>query len=55
MNNLQNEVADYISANSDKPIYVVYNDLKNKKKLNKAEHLVYLYLKINKKKLGIKL
>lgn len=54
MNNLQKEVADYISVNSDKPIYVVYNELKNKKRLNKAELLVYLYLKMNKKKLGIK-
>lgn len=54
MSNLQNEVADFISANLDKPIYVVYNELKNKKKLSKAERLVYTYLKLNKKKLGIK-
>ena len=54
MGNLQNEVADYISANSDKPIYVIYNELKNKRKLSKAERLVYIYLKLNKKKLGIK-
>lgn len=54
MGNLQNEVADYIIANSDKPIYFVYNELKNKRKLSKAERLVYIYLKLNKKKLGIK-
>ena len=54
MGNLQNEVADYILANSDKSIYIVYNELKNKKRLNKVERLVYIYLKFNKKKLGIK-
>ena len=54
MGNLQFEVADYIRANSDKPIYVIYNELKNKKKLSKAECLVYIFLKLNKKKLGIK-
>lgn len=54
MNKIQKEVADYIRVNSDKPIYVVYNELKNKKKLSKAEKLVYLYLNIYKKKLGIK-
>lgn len=51
---IKKDVADYISANSDKPIYVVYNELKTKKRLTNAERIVYTYLKINKNKLGIK-
>ncbi len=54
MGNLNDEVVYYFLANSDKPIYVVYNELKNKKHLSMVERLVYTYLNLNKKKLGIK-
>lgn len=48
------EVKEYLIKNSDKPIYIVYKELKEKKKKTKAENLVFTYLKMNKGKLGIK-
>ena len=52
--NIRKQVEEYLTVNKDKPIYKVYKELKEKKKKNKGEKLVYEYLKINKKKLGIK-
>ncbi len=50
------KVEEFLRENSDKPIYVVYNEIKSKKafKRTKAEHLVFTYLNLNKRKLGIK-
>lgn len=49
-------VQDYIKANQDMPIQKVYVELKNKNKkdMSKAEKLVFTYLKLNKRKLGLK-
>lgn len=49
-------VQDYIKANQDMPIQNVYVELKNKNKkdMSKAEKLVFTYLKLNKRKLGLK-
>ena len=52
--NLYEEVRLYLIENQDKPIYKVYKELQKKKKKTKAEYAVYTYLKLNKKKLGIK-
>ena len=52
--NLYEEVRIYLVENQDKPIYQVYKELKEKKKKSKSEQIVYTYLKLNKKKLGIK-
>ncbi len=54
MDNFKNQVAYYISSNSDRPIQEVYDELKSKKKLSKVERVVYIFLKSNIKKLGIK-
>lgn len=55
-NNDINAVSDYLKDNFDKPIYQVYNDIKSKKmrERTKTEHLVFTYLSLNKRKLGIK-
>jgi len=49
-------VENYIKANKDRPIIEVYNEIKakNKKDRSNAEVLVYYYLCLNKKKLGLK-
>ena len=49
-------VSDYLCRNSDRPIYEVYNEIKAKKLKNrsKVEHIVFTYLALNKRKLGIK-
>lgn len=49
-------VQDYIKANQDMPIQKLYVELKNKNKkdMSKAEKLVFTYLKLNKRKLGLK-
>lgn len=49
-------VEKYIIENSDKPIYVVYNEIKKKKlkERSRAEILVFTYLSLNKKRFGIR-
>lgn len=54
MKNIQNEVRRYLIANSHRSIIDVYNELKNKKHKSIAEKLVFTYIKVNKKKLGVK-
>ncbi|MBE6148636.1 MAG: hypothetical protein E7167_04025 [Firmicutes bacterium] len=52
----KNLVATYLQENGSKPIYVVYNEIKNKKlkDRSKAEHLVFSFLHMNKRKFGIR-
>lgn len=52
--NIYEEVRLYLIKNKEKPINEIYKELQKKKKKTKAEYTVYTYLKINKKKLGIK-
>lgn len=49
-------VENYIKSNKDRPIVDVYNEIKSKSKKDRsnAEVLVYYYLCLNKKKLGLK-
>lgn len=49
-------VEEFIKANSDKPIYIVYKEIKSKKfkERSKAENIVFTYLTLNKRKLGIR-
>jgi len=55
-NNDIDAVSIYLKDNFDKPIYQVYNEIKSKKLKDrtKTEHLVFTYLSLNKRKLGIK-
>lgn len=50
------KINEYISSNSDKRVDVLYNELKSKKTkdLSDEEFFILTYLKLNKKKLGIK-
>lgn len=50
------KVQKYIKDNGDKPIYLAYKELNSKKlkNLSNEEVLVLSYLKLNKRKLGIK-
>lgn len=52
--NIYEEVRLYLIENQEKPIYQVYQELKKKKKKSTSEQIVWTYLKLNKKKLGIK-
>lgn len=54
MKNIKNEVRDYLIANSNRSIIDVYNELKAKKRKSIAEKLIFIYLKANKKELGVK-
>lgn len=49
-------VENYIKSNKYRPIVDVYNEIKSKSKKDRsnAEVLVYYYLCLNKKKLGLK-
>ena len=49
-------VQSYLNVNKDRPIIDIYNEIRNKpnKKRTKAEIIVYTYLYLNKKKLGLK-
>lgn len=52
----ESKICAYLESNSDRPIYQVYNELKKKKlrQMSSEEILVYSYLKMNKRKLGIR-
>lgn len=52
--NIMVEAQEYLELNKSKPIYVIYNELKAKKKKSKAEIMILAYLTMNKRKLGIK-
>ncbi len=51
-----NEVQEYLEKNKDKSIQEVFDLIKSKKGKNRsiAESLVYTYILMNRKKLGIK-
>ena len=51
-----NKVREYLERNKDKSIQDVYSHIKSKKVKNRSteEHIVYTYLFMNRKKLGIK-
>lgn len=51
-----NKVQDYLEQNKDKSIQEVYDFIKSKKVKNRSteEHIIYTYLFMNRKKLGIK-
>lgn len=46
----------FLRQNSDRPIIEIYNEIKSKKlkERSKSEHLVFTYISLNKRKLGIK-
>lgn len=49
-------VQNYLIANKDRLIIDIYNEIRNKpnKKRTKEEIIVYSYLYLNRKKLGLK-
>ena len=49
-------VQNYLNVNKARPIIDIYNEIRNKpnKKRTKEEIIVYTYLYLNKKKLGLK-
>ena len=51
-----NLVQNYLNVNKDRCIIDIYNEIRNKpnKKRTKEEIIVYTYLFLNKKKLGLK-
>lgn len=51
-----NKLQEYLIQNSDKKIYEIYREIKSKKlkERSKEEHLVFTYLSLNKRKLGIR-
>lgn len=50
------KVQEYLMKNQNKKIYEIYHEirLKKLKERTKEEHLVFTYLSLNKRKLGIK-
>lgn len=50
-----NKIQKYLNENKDKPILDIYRELKKKKvrHMTNEEIIVYSYLKMNKRKLGL--
>lgn len=49
-------VESYLKDNSDKPIFLVYREIKEKKLKDrtKVENIIFTYLSLNKRRYGLK-
>lgn len=51
---LLDELDYYVKSNSDKSVSEIYSELSSIKDKSHAQYLVWAYLKLHKKKLGLK-